>query len=173
MINTLMNNNNYEVSNALRWLATAIGGIMASIFDEVLPYITICTLVVLLDCLSAWALGRRAKKHYPKNVKKDTAKFKSSHFGKVIITLLKIYVLIVCAYLIQFYIFENLPMKLPNIAAGAVIMWQAWSILENESSCNNSKWARVAQKILVDKTARHLDMETEELEKLLNEEGKK
>jgi len=36
---------------------------------------------------------------------------------------------------------------------------EAWSILENASSCNGSSWAKVLQKIMIDKTERHLDID--------------
>lgn len=50
-------------------------------------------------------------------------------------------------------------MYLANIAAGAFCMVQVISILENESSCNDAKWGKVLQKILIDKTKRHLDID--------------
>lgn len=57
-----------------------------------------------------------------------------------------------------------LPIDLTKIAAGAICFWQLWSILENESSCNGAKWAKVMQKILVDKTERHFDIDLSELD---------
>ena len=80
-------------------------------------------------------------------------------------TLIKIYVLIILAFLMETYIFEGLQIKLVNITAGAVCFWQLWSMLENESSCSDEKWARVLQKVLVDKTARHFDIDLSELDK--------
>ena len=80
-------------------------------------------------------------------------------------TLIKIYVLIILAFLIETYIFEGLHIRLANITAGAVCFWQTWSILENESSCSDEKWAKILQKILVDKTERHFDVDLSELEK--------
>ena len=73
------------------------------------------------------------------------------------------YSVTVLAYLMETYIFEGLPVKLTNVVAGAVCFWQFWSMLENESSCNDAKWAKIAQRILVDKTARHFDIDLDEL----------
>ena len=56
--------------------------------------------------------------------------------------------------------------KLANITAGAVCFWQLWSMLENESSCSDERWAKVLQKVLVDKTERHFDVDLS----VLNEE---
>lgn len=82
----------------------------------------------------------------PKSKKKfpgaNDGKFKSNYAGRVFVTLIKVYALTVLAFLIQTYILEGLPVKLANIVAGAVCFWQVWSMLENESSCNDSKWAK-------------------------------
>lgn len=83
---------------------------------------------------------------------------------KVLITLLKSYFLIIVAYFIQKNIIDGLPIDLTKIAAGAICFWQLWSILENESSCNGAKWAKTLQKILVDKTERHFDIDLSGLE---------
>lgn len=78
-------------------------------------------------------------------------------------TLLKAYALIIMAFLIQQHITNGLPIDLTKVAAGAICFWQLWSILENESSCNGARWAKVMQKILVDKTSRHFDIDLSEL----------
>ena len=80
-------------------------------------------------------------------------------------TLIKIYVLIILAFLIETFIFEGLQLKLSNIAAGAVCFWQLWSMLENESSCSDERWAKVLQKVLVDKTERHFDVDLSDLKR--------
>ncbi|WP_306540819.1 hypothetical protein [Dysgonomonas sp.] len=59
--------------------------------------------------------------------------------------------MIVLAYLIETYIFEGLPIKLANIVACAVCFWQVWLMLENESYCNNARWAIFAQRALLTK----------------------
>ena len=69
----------------------------------------------------------------------------------------------VLAYLIDTIIFPDMAMMLPNIVAGTVCFWQIWSMLENESSCNDARWADVAQRIMVDKTERHFDIDLHEL----------
>jgi hypothetical protein len=56
-------------------------------------------------------------------------------------------------------LFDGLDVRLPEIFAGIVIFWQLYSILENESSCNDAKWAKVLQKIMIDKTERHFDVD--------------
>lgn len=151
-----------NLSEVLRWIFTAVGAI-AAILEPTFPYLLICTMMIVADCYTAWSLSRRARKAHPEKVSKDGKKFKSHNFGKVIVTLLKAYALIIMAFLIQQRIMNGLPIDLTKVAAGAICFWQLWSILENESSCNGSRWARVLQKILVDKTSRHFDIDLSEI----------
>lgn len=97
-----------------------------AILEPTLPYMLICTLMILADCYTAWAL-------------------------------------IIMSFLIQRHITDGMPIDLTKVAAGAICFWQLWSILENESSCNGAKWAKVMQKILVDKTSRHFDIDLDDL----------
>ena len=144
-----------------KYIVGMIGAICAFL-EPTVPFILICTLAVLCDCYTAWALSRRVKNKYPGA---NDGKFKSNYAGRVFLTLLKVYALTVLAFLIENFIFDGLPVKLANIVAGAVCFWQIWSMLENESSCNEAKWAKIAQRILVDKTERHFDIDLSELKK--------
>jgi hypothetical protein len=142
-----------------RYIFGLLGAVLAFL-EPTVPFILICTFAVLCDCYTAWALSLRVKKKYPGA---NDGKFKSNYGGRVFMTLLKTYALIVLVFLIENFIFEGLPVKLSNIIAGAVCFWQIWSMLENESSCNDAKWAKIAQRILVDKTERHFDIDLHEL----------
>lgn len=151
-----------NLSEILRWVFTALGAVVA-ILEPTLPYLIICTLMIFADCYTAWALSKRARKAHPDKVSEDGKKFKSHHFGSVIMTVIKSWALIVLAFLIQRHITDALPIDFTKVAAGAICFWQVWSILENESSCNDSKWAKIMQKILVDKTSRHFDIDLSDL----------
>lgn len=156
-----MNETNWSL--IFRWVFTLMGSVVAA-FKPALPYYLICILMIFADCYTAWSLSRRARKEYPNKVSEDGSKFKSHHFGMVLNTMIKTMVLISLAFLMQQYIIpDSWPVDLAKIAAGAVCFWQLWSILENESSCNGSKWAKLMQKILVDKTSRHFDIDLSEL----------
>lgn len=155
---------NQLISDILRWVFTGVGAAMA-ILEPTLPYILICTMMILADCYTAWSLCRRARKVYPNKVSADGKKFKSQHFGKVIMTLVKAWTLIIMAFLMGKHITDGIPIDLTKVAAGAICFWQLWSILENESSCSDSKWAKLLQRILVDKTSRHFDIDLTELKK--------
>ncbi len=151
-----------NLSEILRWVFTAVGAIVA-ILEPTYPYLFICAIMILADCYTAWSLSRRAQKLHPQKVSHDGKKFKSHNFGKVIVTLLKAYALIIMAFFIQQYITDAWPIDLTKVAAGAICFWQLWSILENESSCNGFKWAKLLQKILVDKTSRHFDIDLSDI----------
>lgn len=148
----------------MRWLFTGIGAVVA-ILEPTLPYIIICTMAILFDCWTAWQLSRRVCKAHPEKVGNDAGKFDTHHFGRVVTTLLKSYALIVLAFLMHKHITSGLAFDLTKVAAGAICFWQLWSILENESSCNGAKWAKLAQRILVDKTSRHFNIDLKDIEK--------
>jgi hypothetical protein len=148
-----------------RYVIGSFGAALAFLAPTI-PFILICTFAILCDCYTAWSLSRRVKKKFPGA---NDGKFKSNYAGRVFITLLKTYALIVLVFLIENFIFEGLPVKLSNIIAGAVCFWQIWSMLENESSCNDANWAKIAQRILVDKTERHFDIDLHELKNTENE----
>jgi hypothetical protein len=156
----------HAITALWKYIISLIGATCAFLEPSV-PFILICTIAVFCDCYTAWSLSRRVKKKYPG---RNDGKFKSSHSGRVFITLIKVYFLIVLVFLIETYIFEGLQVKLSNIVAGAVCFWQLFSMLENESSCNDAKWAKIAQRILVDKTERHFDIDLHELKE--EEDGK-
>jgi hypothetical protein len=145
-----------------RWLF-ALLGCLATQLAPTLPYFLICTALILIDCYTAWQLQRRVCKAHPEKVHKEAHKFRSKEFGKVLVTIGKSYVLVALAYFIHTYITGDTGVDMTKIVAGAICFWQLWSILENESSCNGAKWAKIAQQILVDKTSRHFDVDLKSL----------
>jgi len=145
----------------------AAWGAICAFLAPMFPFAMICILLILADCYTAWDLSRRVKKKYPGQA---TGKFKSQEMGRVFMTMIKTFAAIILASMCEEIIFEDLTIRLPNIVAGAICFWQVWSILENESSCNDAKWAKVLQKIMIDKTERHFDIDLSELK---NMSGKK
>lgn len=142
-----------------RYMMTAFGACFA-IIKPTFPFIFVCTLAVLADCYTAWSLSRRVKKRFPGA---NDGKFKSHYAGRVFRTLIKVYALTVLVHLMDVMVFPEVSLHLPQIVAGSVCFWQVWSMLENESSCNDAKWAIIAQRIMVDKTERHFDIDLHEL----------
>lgn len=139
-----------------------IGGI-AAYFEPAIPFGIICTVAVLFDCLSAYMLCRRVHRRHLGRQASAAAYFTSAKMKNVFATLLRIYSLIVLAFLVDAYIFTFVDMYLANIVAGAFCFCQIWSILENESSENDATWAKLLQKIMIDKASRHLDIDLSDL----------
>ena len=126
-------------------------------FQEISMLVVVCTLAVIIDCISAIKLAKRVKK-----TGKGTGKTTSAKGKKILSTLLSIYTLIMLSYLIDMYVVTMFDVYLENVVAGIFCFWNLWSILENESSANNARWAKVLQRILVDKAERHFDVDLTE-----------
>lgn len=139
----------------IKWAFAIAAGSLALITPNI-PHILIAFVFIFADCVSAYRLARRVKKAG----KARTVKMQSNKLFKAFLTGLAAAAAIVLAYVIEKYIlvmYTNL--YLPNWTALVVCFIQGWSILENESSCNGSRWAAVLQKNMVDKSERHWDID--------------
>jgi hypothetical protein len=150
-----------------QWFLGFTGAVIAYL-KPTFPFVLICTLAVLYDCYTAFRLSKRVAGKYPGA---NDGKFKTDYAKRIFSTILKIYSLIVLAFLIEKEIITFLELHLHNIIAGVFCLVQIWSILENESSENDSRWAKVLQKIMINKAKRHFDIDLSELKKE-NEDGK-
>ncbi|MDO4995231.1 MAG: hypothetical protein Q4E32_09565, partial [Bacteroidales bacterium] len=107
------------------------------------------------------------KQKYPDKAKREEAKFTSFAFGKVIKhTIPKRLWLIILAYIAEHWVFIHVQIPLSYIVTGVICFEQAWSILENESSCReeaDSRFWKLLQKVMVDKTERHFDVNLDDL----------
>lgn len=143
-------------------IIAAVGAWLWGVAGPALPFGVVCTGMVLADVVSARRLAWRLAKRIPE--KRGRLKFSSTKFAKTIATLGRIYGVLVLAAMIDSIIMVPGVSTL-RLSAGAVCFWQAVSILENESSANGAKWARIIGKILIDKTERHLGVSLKELKK--------
>lgn len=136
-------------------------------FRPTFPLIIVAVVFIVYDAYTAYQLDKRVKLVYPDKAQRKKAKFTSFAFGKVIRqTIPKRLSLIVLAFLVEHWVFIHLTIPLSYVITGAICFEQAWSILENESSCRNeadSRFWRLLQKIMVDKTERHFDVSLNEL----------
>lgn len=166
--------------NYFKILFITIGGYVGFLIKELkptFPLMIIVIIFILYDTLTAYQLNKRASEQYPDKVKKENAKFKSFSFAKVIrSTIPKRLILIILAYLVEHWVFVYMDVPLSYIVAGIICFEQAWSILENESSCRGEKegmfW-RLLQKIMIDKTERHFDVNLDELKDKIDTEKEK
>lgn len=142
-----------ENSFTYKALFTISGGVFVMLQD-ISMLVLVCTIAVIFDCVSAIRLAKRVKKKGGGKGKIESRK------GLIIIDKLSvIYSLIVFGYLIDTYIATMFNLYLPNIIAGIFCFWNFWSILENESSLKDARWAKIMQRILVDKAERHFDID--------------
>lgn len=166
------------------WKAAAmgLGGMVGWLVGELkptFPLIGVAVVFILYDAYTAYRLDKRVHAAYPEKTDRRAAKFTSFAFGKVVRqTIPKRLWLIVLAYLAEHWVFVHVAMPLSYMLTGVICFEQAWSILENESSCrgeNESRFWKTLQKIMVDKTARHFDVDLDGLkggeEKKGDEEG--
>ena len=155
----------------IEWMFLTFGGIFGWIvgkFSPAFPLIIIATLFVLYDAWSAYELDKRVHIMYPKR-KRQKAKFTSYKFRQVIPTLIERFVIILLAYCVERWVFVHIDVPVSYIAAGVVCAEQLLSIAENKASCRlpGDKHARVWKllaKVLIDKTARHFDVDNSILE---------
>ena len=154
------------------WKAVIIaigGGIgwFVAEFSPTFPLIVVAVVFILYDAYTAYELDKRVHKMYPEKKKREKAHFTSFAFGKVLReTIPKRLWLIFLAYLVEHWVFIHVSIPLSYIITGAICFEQAWSILENESSCrgkNESRFWKMLQRIMIDKTERHFDVTLEEL----------
>jgi hypothetical protein len=145
-----------------KYASAVLGGLLAALMNTSV-FALICFLAVLMDCWTAWRLSRRVRKNHPGV---NDGKFKSRYAEKIISTFLKVYALILLMYLIDTHMlcmFHGL--YLANFTAAFFCFIQIWSMLENESSENGVWWAKILQRIMVNKAERHFDIELTDLKK--------
>lgn len=152
----------YSISKVFAIAFGSVCGWVIAEFQPTFPLIIVTVVLIMYDAWTAFQLDKRVKVKYPDR-KKRPAKFTSFAFGKVISnTIPKRLILIILAFLVEHWIFIHVEIPLSYIVTGAIAFEQFWSIFENESSCRDeesSRFWKVLQKIMVDKTARHFDVE--------------
>lgn len=152
------------------WLGWLIGE-----FEPTFPLIIVAIIFIVYDAWTAFQLDKRVKVKYPDKTQRREAKFTSFAFGKVITqTIPKRLILILLAYLVEHWVFLHVEIPLSYIVTGVICFEQAWSIMENESSCReeaDSRFWRWLQKIMVDKTARHFDIDLNDLKENKDEDS--
>lgn len=154
------------------WKITAMvcGGLVGWMIGEFKPAFLLTVVVVVFILYVAWTafkLDKRVRTSYPDKTQRKQAKFTSFAFGKVVKqTIPKRLMLIILAFLEEHWVFIHVTIPLSYVVTGAICFEQFWSILENESSCrteSESRFWKLMQQIMVDKTERHLDVNLDKL----------
>ena len=154
------------------WKITAMvcGGLVGWMIGEFKPAFLLTVVVVVFILYVAWTafkLDKLVRTAYPDKTQRKQAKFTSFAFGKVVKqTIPKRLMLIILAFLEEHWVFIHVTIPLSYVVTGAICFEQFWSILENESSCrteSESRFWKLMQQIMVDKTERHLDVNLDKL----------
>ncbi len=135
---------------AIKVVVCAAAGTAGAFCRPLLPVATLCTVMTVLDFVSAAALSRRLRR-------KGLAdgRLSSRRFGRTVVTLVKIYVALLVAAGVKSVITQDSDFDPVRFVGFAVCFWQLMSILENESTCSDRRWAAIARRFLADKTRRH------------------
>lgn len=148
----------------------AIGGLAGWLINEfrpAFPLMAVAAIFILYDAWTAYQLDKRVHKKYPNKKKREEVYFTSFAFGKVIRTTIpKRLWVILLAWIAEHWVFVHVNTHLVYIMTGVILFEQAWSILENESSCRDeseSRFWKMLQRIMIDKTERHFDITLDEL----------
>jgi hypothetical protein len=159
-----------NIVNIWKIAFAAFGGIVGwavAEFKPTFPLIIIAVIFILYDAYTAYKLDRRVHMKYPDKVSRKKAKFTSFAFGKVVrFTIPQRLWIIFLAFLVEHWVFIHVTIPLSFIVTGAICFEQAWSMLENESSCrdeSDSRFWKILQRIMVDKTERHFDIDLKDL----------
>lgn len=129
---------------------------MLSMLEPTIPFAVVLFFAVILDCASAFDLNRRLRRQ---GLPAD-GKFKSGYALRMLGTFIKAYSVVVLLHLVDVAILTNVGyLNLSNIAAAVFCFIELWSILENASSANGARWAKILQRIMVSKVSRHLDID--------------
>lgn len=158
------------IPNITKAIFAAFGGLAGWIvaeFKPTFPLVIVAVIFIIYDAYTAYLLDKRVKAAYPDKALRRDAKFTSFAFGKVVRTTIpKRLWVITLAYLVEHWVFIHISIPLSYVVTGAICFEQAWSILENESSCRSeseSRFWRLLQKVMVDKTERHFDIKLDML----------
>lgn len=128
--------------------------------ESAVVHLGFCVLVLAIDILSAYELGRRVHARYPD---KADGKFKSKYVRRVVMTLLIVFLAIIAGDHIDRTILVGDGGQAVKSVMWAFVFYEVWSIVENWSSENDNKLAKVCQRIMVNKAERHFKVEIKDL----------
>lgn len=135
-------------------------------YVQLIPLVAVGLVFLMADAFTAWRLAVRLRKKG-----KSTGKFKSEHSQKIWKRGGYFFMVVILAFILEKYVllmFDTL--YLANWVAGVFCVSQGVSILENISSDRDGKWAELLQKVLIDKSSRHYDID---LSDVVNDKDKK
>ena len=164
------------IKSMYKYGSALVGGLVAFSLP-LIPLIWVSVMFIVADNFSAYSLNKRIIKRAQLleiEIDKDSGKYKSVKGYKSFQTLRDVLAVLFLAHALDLEVLGFLGgLNLAAFSAGIFCILQSISILENASSCNGSRWAKIMQKIVVDKTSRHLDIDLSEVIEEMKEEKKK
>lgn len=157
-----------EIWARLVQVASSVGWGLFLAFEATAIYFNIALLVIIVDVISAFALGRRVARRYPD---KADGKFKSEYKFRILFTFIIFMLAIMAGYMVDTVVIQE-SNKAVSFVVFAFIFYEVWSICENWSSENDNLLARVMQKVMINKVDRHFNLEVKEAIKEVKDELK-
>lgn len=136
-----------------------VGGLGAAI-EGTIQFFPLCVAAILLDVLSALALGKRMHRKDPTRY---DGKFKSNYKYRVMLTFFILFIVLIAAYYVDTLVLPNNEQDAVRYSMVAFLIYQGWSIAENCSSESNSRWAQALQRVMINKAERHLNVEIKDI----------
>ncbi len=154
-------------------LVATVLGIAWCHIQPSLNFVAICFFAMTLDCYTAYRCNRRIYRHYEEAIKKNPkckmdGKLRSRKMAKMVQDFSVLVMAIFLAGAVDKGLLSHMgDLHLANYLSAIYCVVQFVSVLENESTCNGSAWAKVLQRIVADKTERHFDLPHDELQQIL------
>ena len=156
----------YLYQKAIQYTVCIAAGLLAA-FETTIDFFMPCLLSIVLDIISAWFLGRRVHRKHPELC---DGKFKSEYKFRVMYTLIIIFIVVILSAYVDRIVLRGADVAV-RFSVAMFLAYELWSCLENWSSENDKPWARVLQRIMVNKAERHLSVPLADL--LLNNNNEK
>lgn len=138
----------------MQWLTSIVAGFIVAVGTSI-DFFVPCLIAVILDVISAYALGRRVHKKYPD---KSDGKFKSEYKWRILATMIIAWLCIILASYVDVNVRHSDDGLAVRFAVAVFLFYELWSCLENWSSENDKPIAKAMQRIMVNKAERHLNV---------------
>lgn len=143
-----------QCADYVKGLFVLIGSLLAFL-SPIGVFILIAILATFADVWSAWRLSVRVRKRTGLSL----GKFKSDSAMKAFRSLISFSYVAILGFLCDKFIINPEDLYCLKMVTGAYTFVQVYSILENTSSESDETWAKILQKIMVNKANRHFDLD--------------
>lgn len=143
-----------QCADYVKGLFVLIGSLLAFL-SPIGVFILIAILATFADVWSAWRLSVRVRKR----TRRSQGKFKSDSAMKAFRSLISFSYVAILGHLCDTFIMSPDDLYCLKFVTGAYTFVQVYSILENMSSESDETWAKILQKVMVNKANRHFDLD--------------